>query len=183
MCELYKSTPSSYLSSDIFRPVLFGVMENDGSAYCNYPREEPADLIQGLADSLEISIDWARKVNATGLFPFESSGNFSLDVFRVAERVAEDFKFRCIDQASLYGGISSSVFPTGYFYQMNRAINIYDPNLVGQPPVTPDYPNGNPNLPYIKTHSGELGYVFGNIDPREVRNDDDIWFAQVVTGY
>lgn len=158
-------------------------MENDGSAYCNYPAKEPVNLIQGLEDSLEISTEWARKINSSGLFPFESTGNFSLDVFRVSERVAQDFQFRCVDQASLYAGISSSVFPTGYFYQMNRAINIYDPTLVGMPPVTPGYPNGNPNLPYMKTHSGELAYTFGNMDPEEVRNDDDIWFGQVVTGY
>ena len=158
-------------------------MENDGSAYCNYPAEDPPNLIEGLEDSLDISIEWAQKINFSGLFPFESTGNYSLDVFRVAERVAENFQFRCIDQASLYAGISSSVFPSGYFYQMNRAINIYDPTGVGSPPITPEFPHGNPNLPYMKTHSGELAYVFGNMEPEIVRNDDDIWFGQVMTGY
>ncbi|KAK2754559.1 hypothetical protein FQN54_006960 [Arachnomyces sp. PD_36] len=185
--DIYVTDPHLIVSarngSTAHVPVLFGVMENDASAYCKYPEKEPANLIQGLEDSLGISTEWAQRVNSSGLFPFHSTGNFSLDVYSVAERVAEDFQFRCIDQASLYAGVSTSVFPSGYFYQMNRAINVYDPTLVGQPPVTPGYPNGNPNLPYMKTHSGELAYVFGNLDTELVRNDDDIWFGQVVSGY
>jgi hypothetical protein len=164
------------------RPVLIGVMENDGSAFITYPKDPP-NLIEGLQEALGISAEWAQKINSSGLFPFKSTGNFSLDVFTVAEHVTEDFQFRCIDQASLYAGVSSSVFPAGYFYQVNRAINIYDPTLVGQPAITPGFPHGNPNKPYMKTHSGELAYVFGNMEPELVREDKDIWFGQVMSGY
>ncbi|KKY23878.1 putative carboxylesterase family protein [Phaeomoniella chlamydospora] len=164
-------------------PVMFGIMRDDGASICTYPSNPVTSELDGLEASLGISAAYAREVISSGLFPMLDTGNLTLDAFNVSARVATDVQFRCIDQATVYAGTQTQAFPSAYFYQMNRGINGYDPNNVGNPPATPGYPNGNPNLPYFRVHAADMTWVFGNLAPNLTRDADDLYFTQLASGY
>ena len=162
-------------------PVMFGNMANDGASFSTYPTTPVTSELAGIEASLSISSSYAESIISSDLFPFYSTGNLTLDSFNVTQRVATDLQFRCIYQATVYAGIFTSTFPTAYYYQMNRGIGGYDPNGLGGPPATPEYPLSDPNLPYFKFHASDMAFTFGNLD--EIRDPDDLYFAQLVSGY
>ncbi len=64
---------------------------------------------------------------------------------------------------------------------MERSINGYDPNNLGGAPKTPDYPNGNPNLPYFKLHGSDMPWVVGTLST--LHDAKDRYSEQLVAGY
>lgn len=180
--ELNLLTPSN---GTAHVPAIFGVVANDGASFSNLP---PANLTQGnltgaLQVGLSISASAAQSIIASGLFPFANiTGNYTLDAFNVTQRVATDNTFRCIDQATVYAGATSGVFPRAYSYQFERAVAGYNPDNLPGAPVEPGYPYGNPELPYYKLHGADMPWVFGNFYS-PLRDDNDLHSLQLVSGY
>ncbi|KLO07979.1 alpha/beta-hydrolase [Schizopora paradoxa] len=161
--------------------VIFGVCANDGASFSTYPRTPVNSESEGIQASLGINAENAQKIIDSGLFPFFDSGNLTLDSFNVSQRVATDLQFRCVDQATMYAGAKSRAFKSTYSYQMQRTGAGYDPNGLGGPPVTPGFPNGNPNLPYFRLHGSDMPWVFGNLGT--LRDADDLYSIQLESGY
>ncbi|KAF2438237.1 acetylcholinesterase precursor [Karstenula rhodostoma CBS 690.94] len=122
-----------------------------------------------------INSTWAQRIIDSKLFPFYSTGNLTLDSFNVSRRVATDKTFRCIDQATVYAGISTYVFEKAYFYQMERTTGGYDPNKLGGPA------NNDPNNPYFRFHGADVPFVFGTLS--KIREPADLYYTQLTTGY
>lgn len=169
--------------SSAHMPVMFGVAENDGASFSPLSTTPLQNLTEGLMTGLSINESYAEAIIDSGLFPFYSTGNLTLDAFNVSQRVATDTTFRCIDQASVYAGATSGAFPATYYYQFERTINGYNPgNVPGNGPVTPDHPYGDPNLPYFKLHGSDLPWAFGNFF-HPLRDANDLYSVQLVSGY
>ncbi|OBT81500.1 hypothetical protein VE02_09879 [Pseudogymnoascus sp. 03VT05] len=164
-------------------PAMFGVARDDGSSIgATYPATPITSEIEGIQASLGISASYAQSVIDSGLFPLYNTGNITLDSFNVSARVATDSGFRCVDQATMFAAAKSHAFAASYYYEMDRTVGGYDSNLLGGAPVTPGYPNGNPNLPYFRFHSGATApFIFGNVSP--IRDSDDLKAAQLNSGY
>ncbi|KAK4143353.1 Carboxylesterase family-domain-containing protein [Dichotomopilus funicola] len=167
-------------------PVIFGTTAHDGASFFPYPQggnfTSEADFI---AAALGVDAASARAILDSQLFPLYSTGNLSLDAFNVSQRVMTDVGFRCIDEAIVYGGARSGVFPAAYYYTFDRTNGGYDPNGLGATglsagPVTPGYPLGNPNLPYFRLHGAEIGFTYGNVLPRDPA---DTKATQLITGF
>lgn len=163
-------------------PIMFGVTENDGASFSTLSAAPLQNLTEGIMTGLSINESYAEAIIASGLFPFYSTGNLTLDAFNVSQRVATDKTFRCIDQASVYAGATTGAFPATYYYQFQRTINGYNPNNVPDAPVTPGYPYGNPNLPYFKLHGADMDWAFGNFY-NPLRDANDLYSVQLVSGY
>lgn len=169
--------------STAFVPTMFGTCHDDGASIgATYPKIPVTSEVAGISASLGISEAYAQDIINSGLFPFYNTGNLTLDSFNVSARVSTDRGFSCIDQATTYAGAVTGAFPAAYYYVQERTIGGYDPNNLGGPPVTPDYPSGNPNLPYFRFHSGATApFIFGNVAP--IRDPDDLYAAQLNSGY
>lgn len=168
-------------------PVMFGVCANDGASFSTYPLTPVLNESAGIQAALGINASAAQAIIDSGLFPYYDSGNVTLDSFNVSQRVATDNTFRCIDQATMYAGAVSGAFPATYSYQSDRTWGNYgyNPNGLSQDGSTPmpGYPNGDPYMPYFRLHSSDLPYVFGNLAPTDVRDPNDLYSLQLVTGY
>lgn len=166
-------------------PIIFGNVANDGASFSTYPPNPIAEgnLTGALQVGLDISASAAQSIIDSGLFPYENTtGNYTYDAFNVTQRVATDNTFRCIDQATVYAGATTGVFPATYYYQFERAIDGYNPNNLPGAPVEPGFPNGDPELPYFKLHGADMEWVFGNFyEP--LRDDNDLYSVQLVSGY
>ncbi|KAJ3040939.1 hypothetical protein HDV00_010150 [Rhizophlyctis rosea] len=154
-------------------PVIFGIAENDGASFNAYSKTCTSEL-DCLAADTYIGSNWAQKVIDSGLFPLYNTGDIVADSYNVSQRIVTDSTFRCVDQATVYAGAVTGAFKKAYYYESVRAYGppSYNPNnldITG--PVTPGYPNGNPNLPYYKVHSGDLPAVFGGLSPLRDAND------------
>jgi len=110
---------------------------------------------------------------------------------------------RCIDQATVIAAAKNDVFPSVWAYQFDRSYGGYEPvPNTCDPPATPEFPNGDPSLPYYRydtlkfccltyclslntifnrCHSGELYYMFGTLgqDNKPFRDWDDLVLSQV----
>lgn len=164
-------------------PTIFGVVANDGASFSNLPINVTAGNLTGaLQVGLGISASAAQSIITSGLFPYtNTTGNWTLDAFNVTQRVATDNTFLCIDEATIFAGAVNKVFPRAYFYQFERAISGYNPNNVPGAPITPGYPNGNPNEPYFKLHGADMPWVFGNFYEK-LRDANDLYSVQLVSG-
>ncbi|MCJ1291316.1 hypothetical protein MMC34_002859 [Xylographa carneopallida] len=161
--------------------VIFGNVENDGASFCTYPRPPVSSELAGIQASLGISAAYAQSIIDSGLFPYYNTGNVTLDSFNVSQRVSTDIQFRCIDQATVYAGVTSGAFKSSYYYQMQRSAGGYDPNGLGGPPAAPGYPYGDPQLPYFRLHGSDMPWVFGNLYP--LRDSLDLYSIQLESGY
>lgn len=140
---------------------IWGVVANDGASFSNYPKTPVSNESEGLQVGLGISAYYAQQIIDSGLFPYYDTGNVTLDSFNVTQRVAEDKTFRCVDQATVYAGVTSGALKESWFYEMERARAGYNPNNVdGTGPVEPGYPNGNPEKPYFRLHGADMPWVF-----------------------
>ncbi|KAF4550294.1 Carboxylesterase-like protein 6 [Elsinoe fawcettii] len=162
---------------------IWGIVAEDGASFSTYPKTPVSSLQEALTVGLGISTPYAQSIIDSGLFPYtNNTGNLTLDTFNVTARVATDKQFRCIDQATVYAGVTSGAFKTSYFYEMERARGGYNPNNVdGTGPVEAGYPNGNPEKPYFKLHGADMPWVFGNLYP--LRDEQDLLSTQLTTAY
>jgi carboxylesterase type B len=106
-------------------PVVWGTTADDGASFCNFPAPNITTLAEGIQQSLGISEVNAQKVVDSGLYPFYDTGNLTLDAFNVSQRIATDTTFKCIDQATIYAGVESKVFSSGYYYTIERIFSGY----------------------------------------------------------
>ena len=164
-------------------PTMFGTCRDDGASIgASYPTTPATSEVAGIEASLGISEKFAQEIINSGLFPFYSTGNLTLDAFNVSARVSTDRGFLCIDQATMYAGAITGAFAASYFFVQDRTISGYDPNNLGGPPIEVGYPHGDPNHPYFRFHSGATApFVFGNVSP--IRDSDDLFAAQLNSGY
>jgi hypothetical protein len=162
-------------------PIIFGNCPNDGASSIPYPLSNTTSEEEALMYTQGISSKWAKRIIESGVYPYYDTGNLTLDSFNVSQRVATDIQFRCIDQATVYAGSQTGVFPHAFYYQIERTEGGYDPNNVANPPVTPGYPNGNPNLPYFRVHASDVPWLFGG--PIVLRDAADLYSLQLVSGY
>ncbi|KIX99777.1 uncharacterized protein Z520_04413 [Fonsecaea multimorphosa CBS 102226] len=163
-------------------PIMFGNAANDGASFSTISPTPVHNETEGLMTGLSINASYAQAIIHSGLFPYYNTGNMTFDSFNVTQRVATDTTFRCIDQATVYAGAETGTFPAAYYYQFERTINGYNPENVPGAPVTPGYPNGNPNLPYFKLHGADMPWAFGNFYV-PLRDANDLYSVQLVSGY
>lgn len=167
-------------------PIIFGVATNEGASIgSTYPQTPATSLCDGIQKSLGISLEYAKAVIDSGLFPMYDTGNLTLDAFNVSQRIATDLTFRCIDEATIYAAAESGAFPKAYYYEMQRAFRGYNPNNLNdsltQGPISPEYPLGNPHEFYFKLHSSDVGFTYGNQNP--LRDETDLIANQLISGY
>ena len=174
-------TVSARNGSAAYVPIIFGTTANDGSSFSTYVANA-TNLTYALELGLTIDENYANAIIESGLFPFYDSGNLTSDLFNVTQRVATDNTFRCVDEATVYAGAVTNTFPATYYYNFERELSGYNPNNLAQNPVTPGYPNGNPNLPYFRLHSGDLPWVFGTFTA-PLREANDLYSVQLVSAY
>lgn len=186
----YVNTPellvSTRNSSTAHIPVIFGTTANDGASFSTYPPHPVTSEQEGIELALGISPAYAQAIISSGLFPFYSTGNLTLDAFNVSQRVATDTTFRCIDEATVYAGALSKAFERAYYYTMQRTYAGYDPNNLGASglasgPVSPGYPSGDPEKPYFRLHGSDLGFTYGTQAP--LRDAEDLAASRLISGY
>ncbi|KAL3431310.1 Alpha/Beta hydrolase protein [Aspergillus tetrazonus] len=161
-------------------PVIFGNVADEGASFIPYSNNIESEL-EGIQELLNISTTQTLKIIDSNLFPSPNTGNITLDSFAVAQRIATDIKVRCINQAALYAGVFAGVFKPSYYYQMQRTIGGTDPNNLGGPPSSSEYPIGDPDLSYFRLHGSDLPFVFGNLDA--ARDPLDLFAAQLISSY
>lgn len=163
--------------SAAYVPVIFGTTENDGASFCGFPSEDITSEVEGIASSLSISEAQAQSVIDSGLFPYYESGNLTLDIFNVSQRISTDLQFRCIDEATVYAASVSKVFPRSYYYTIDRTYEGYDPLGLGPALNGGGDAEGN----YFRLHGSDLGFTYGNQNP--LRDDRDLQASQLISGY
>ncbi|KAL2122949.1 hypothetical protein VTJ04DRAFT_3404 [Mycothermus thermophilus] len=158
--------------------VMQGITRDDGAPFIAFPSPSVTNYSEYLT-SVELPVPEKK-----GLFPVASTGNFTKDIFFAASRIATDGVFRCIDQATTKAGLVNGRFDKVWYYEFDRTYQVKGwPQLdVCEPPITPSHPFGDPSKPYLKCHSGELFYVFGNLhrEGQPVRDAGDLPFEQYV---
>ncbi|PYH34015.1 cholinesterase [Aspergillus neoniger CBS 115656] len=178
----YLTSPKLDLSSSTEAsrvPVMMGIMRDDGAQFISYPNASES------IDTFLTENDLPASVLASGLFPLATGPNATLDVFNTSARVATDGMFRCIDEATGYAGVVNNILPEVYFYEFNRSYElegqVYNGRVCYAPQMA-EYPNGDPNLEYWKCHSGDLYYVFGNLQRlnQPFRDEYELPFEQYV---
>ncbi|KAL4779407.1 Alpha/Beta hydrolase protein [Aspergillus varians] len=164
-------------------PVIFGNTAHEGASFVTYPSSNIQTELDGLQESLGITTAQAQRILDSRLFSSPNTDNKTLNSFEVSQRIATDTQIRCPNQASLFAGASSSVFnlSSSYYYQMHRTTGGIDPNNLGGPPPSPDFPNGDPDLPYFRLHGADLPFIFGNLNT--IRDPLDLYAAQLISSY
>ncbi|KAL0473272.1 Alpha/Beta hydrolase protein [Neurospora intermedia] len=157
--------------------LMMGITHDDGAPFISYPSttNQTAYLLsQGFSPSLA----------SPSLFPIPPNPNGTLALFNSSSRLATDGMFRCIDQATVQAGLANNRFSRVFYYEFDRTYQTGGwPNLdVCEPPKTASHPFGDPSKPYLRCHSGELYYVFGNLARQglPVRDEKDLPFEQFV---
>ncbi|EPS45811.1 hypothetical protein H072_218 [Dactylellina haptotyla CBS 200.50] len=161
-----------------------------------FNRDEAAIQVSpyyGITSNVTTFLYLASQVAGVNLTPYANSpafptppGDATLAAFNVTQRVLTDVAFKCLQWATAYSGLKHHVFPTFHAYEFNRT---YQPrgytSQYCQPPVTPDYPYGNPNAEYFKCHSGEVDIVRGELvdSERMIRDENDIPWQVLAMDY
>jgi hypothetical protein len=154
---------------------MMGITRDDGAPFLSFPTT--TNQTAYLTSS-------GFSVPPADLFPLPSTGNATLDLYTMASRLATDGIFRCIDQATAYSALQNNRLDQIYYYEFDRTYQTkgWPGTDVCDPPKTKDHPNGDPSKPYLKCHSGELYYVFGNLARQglPMRDEGDLAFEQFV---
>ncbi|AEO68901.1 ab48a4f4-7368-4f99-88ad-3769fd736534 [Thermothielavioides terrestris] len=155
--------------------LMMGIMRDDGAPFISFPQttNESAYLAsQGFS------------VPPAKLFPIVPTGNQTLDLYTASSRLATDGIFRCIDEATARAGADSGRLGPIYYYEFDRSYQTtgWPGTDVCEPPRTAAHPYGDPSRPYLRCHSGELYYVFGNLHRQglPLRDAGDLPFERFV---
>ncbi|KAH6636206.1 Alpha/Beta hydrolase protein [Chaetomium tenue] len=151
--------------------LMMGITHDDGAPFISFPPTTTPPINQS---TYLASQGFA--VPPAALFPVPATtGNASLDLYTASARLATDGIFRCAAQATAAGLLSSSGSGPGgharldsiYYYEFDRSYQTkgWPGTDVCEPRAAPGHPYGDPSsgVPYLKCHSGELYYVFGNL--------------------
>ncbi|KAL1875197.1 hypothetical protein Daus18300_003268 [Diaporthe australafricana] len=156
--------------------LMMGTMKEDGAPFIAYPTttNETQYLTANGWNVPQSTFD--------ELFPLPDGANQTLNLYNASSRLATDGIFRCADEATVFSGLDSGKYPSVYYYEFERSYqtNGYPGIDVCQPPITADHPFGDPSMPYLRCHSGELYYVFGNVAFQGLpeRDENDLPFEQ-----
>ncbi|KZO97262.1 cholinesterase [Calocera viscosa TUFC12733] len=164
--------------------VMIGNMRDDGAALIGYPTQGESLLNAAIAVT-GCTNSSVQGILSTGLFPEPNSTNSTLNVFNVTARMATDTIFRCLSEATASSALNHSLFESLWYYQFERSyqLNWWSPNFpVCTPPVTSQFPNGDPSQEYFHCHSGDLYLVFGSLNRAALpyRDANDLPFAQSI---
>ncbi|KAI1758791.1 alpha/beta-hydrolase [Hypoxylon sp. FL1150] len=155
--------------------VMMGITRDDGAPFISYPQT---------TNQSEYLAAEGYAVPPADLFPVPDLENKTTALFAMGSHLATDGVFRCVDQATAYAGVKNGRLDPVYFYQFNRTYQITSwPGLdLCVPPATAARPDGDPDAEYLKCHSGELYYVFGNLGRQglPLRDEFDLPFEQLV---
>lgn len=117
------------------------------------------------------------------LYPLPELDNTTMAVDWAGARLATDAVFRCVDQATVAAALANSLLSQVFYYEFDRTYQTpgWPKTDLCEPEGRPD---GNPSSPpgYLRCHSGELLYVFGNIvrEGLPLRDEaEDLAFAQL----
>jgi carboxylesterase type B len=163
--------------------VIFGWMRDDGADFIgNFPGPATTETQMLLGAGLASNI--TKLVTSSPLFPTPNGPNATLNVFNISSRVGTDGEFRCVDQATIQAAAKHGVFKNIFAYQFDKSYGGFEPIPgVCRPASTPEFPNGDPSLPYFRCHSGELFYTLGTLGQSNApfRDDNDLLMSQVIT--
>jgi carboxylesterase type B len=155
--------------------LMMGIASEDGSPFLRYAPGNTTDAKTLLASQ---GLPYPSKV----VFPEYKFDNRTLAEDWVGARLATDAIFRCVDQATAHGLLQTGRLPSIYYYEFDRTYQTpgWPKSSLCEPEGRPD---GNPESgPYMRCHSGELLYVFGNIarEGLPLRDDLDLEFERLV---
>ncbi|KAL2164161.1 hypothetical protein VTH06DRAFT_3375 [Thermothelomyces fergusii] len=155
--------------------LMMGITRDDGAPFISYPT---TTNVSAYLDKVGLPLPSPK------LFPIVPTGNATLDLYTTASRIATDGIFRCADQATASSLLDHGRLDQIYYYEFDRTYQIEEwPGIDAcEPPRTPSHPAGDPSKPYLRCHSGELYYVFGNLlrQGRPLRDEGDLAFEQTV---
>lgn len=167
--------------------LMMGITHDDGAPFISFPPTTTPPINQS---TYLASQGFA--VPPPSLFPLPATpagGNASLDLYTAAARLATDGIFRCAAQATAAGLLSThgGRLDKLYYYEFDRSYQTkgWPGTDVCDPRPTADRPYGDPEgaAPYLKCHSGELYYVFGNLGRQGLPLRDgegDLGFSRAV---
>ena len=155
--------------------LMMGIAAEDGSPFLTYRPGNATDAKTLLASQ---GLPYPSKI----VFPEYEFDNETLAQDWIGARLATDAVFRCIDQATAHGLLQTGRLPRIYYYEFDRTYQTpgWPKSSLCEPEGRPD---GNPDAgPYMRCHSGELLYVFGNIlrEGLPLRDEIDIQFERMV---
>ncbi|KAK3295616.1 Alpha/Beta hydrolase protein [Chaetomium fimeti] len=167
--------------------LMMGITHDDGAPFLSFPptTTPPINQTTYLASQ-------GFTVPPPALFPFPpttttttTTGNASLDLYTAAARLATDGIFRCAGQATAASLLAHQRLNALYYYEFDRTYQTkgWPGTDVCEPRATAAHPHGDPSgAPYLKCHSGELYYVFGNLwrQGLPLRDEGDLGFARLV---
>ncbi|KAL4897765.1 Alpha/Beta hydrolase protein [Aspergillus ambiguus] len=162
-------------------PVMFGTTADEGAPMAKYPEAPVSNLREGIQIALGIGESQAQSIIDSGLFPSDESGNVTLDSFDIAQRVATDLYFRCVNQAAMFAGVASGVFQPSFYYQIETTTADYYPEHQGAHAATSEFPHGDADLPYFRIHGSDLPWIFGTLEP--LRDGMDLDTVQLLSAY
>lgn len=174
--------------------IMVGWMRDDGANMIRYP--EPDESIDTYLNNIFLPNPFH---SAPKLFaPSQELGNTPLEIFKAAVRISTNLNFRCAAESTAFnaekGGKYGKLFDDVYVYEFDRSFQLADYPSDGRNHLC--RPEGNRNKSterYLKCHSGELKYVFGNLaflDYEDADGDDynfsrmilDTWASFIRTG-
>ena len=154
---------------------MMGTTQHDGAPFLSFPQTTNASAYyasQGFTPP------------SAALFPTTSTGNLTKDLYTTASRLSTDGLFRCVDEATANTLLNNARLDQIYYYEFDRTYQTkgWPGTDVCDPPSSAAHPNGDPSQPYLKCHSGELYYVFGNLARQglPLRDAGDLPFEQFV---
>ncbi|KAJ8502712.1 hypothetical protein ONZ45_g11501 [Pleurotus djamor] len=165
-------------------PTLWGWMAFDGAPFIGFPKDGQT-FEQALVTLGIVNQTLAHAIALSPLFPVPSTGNHTLDIFNASAKVTTEVEFSCLDQATIVAAVENDVFESVFAYQFDRSYQTpgFSPNFpTCEAPITATHPLGDPTLPYLQCHSGELFYVFGTLGQvgLHFRDDEDLAFNQFI---
>lgn len=176
-------------SNTAFVPTMWGVMAEDGAPFLQYAQSgnNRQQAIESVLNGQQSGIA-QEAINEETLFPLGYGNNETLSAFNLSAQIGTDVIFRCIDQATVYSSLKHEIFPEVYFYQFERAYQTpgFDPNSpTCDAQKTKEKPFGDPSLPYLRCHSGDLYFEFGTFNEFGLpfRDNNDLYFNRLIQDY
>ncbi|CAK7237587.1 hypothetical protein SBRCBS47491_010031 [Sporothrix bragantina] len=165
--------------------LMMGIMRDDGAPFIGYPSVQATlDDATNNRDSYLAAQGYQNISGSLFPIPSTSSLNATLDLYNMSSRLSTDAVFRCIDEATVYAGLQTGIFDAAYYYEFDRSYQTpgWPGTSVCAPPISADFPHGDPSQPYFRCHSGELYYAFGNVARMGLpwRDDGDQPFSQFI---
>ncbi|KAK0385542.1 hypothetical protein NLU13_6722 [Sarocladium strictum] len=139
-------------------------------------------LIQS-ADRLRVDLDPVfANLDVFGLTA-NSTGD---DLFKATAKIVGNSMFICLDRAKAYSASKNKVVEKVYSFTVNRTYSLrgYTTKWCDAP-ITPQRPNGDPNMEYLKCHGGAQMPTFGTYKRLGYPDRDgfDVPFSRLLIDY